>query len=103
MPCCDLQVPVRDLARRLHTLLNGIAPVLGPDLALRYVHKSHRLLSMLADPAAEVQRLQERRSAYVDVLGVPPRAGLLAASESSHIARLSQQAFKAKLQHFADK
>jgi hypothetical protein len=58
---------------------------------------------MLADAAAEVQRVQERSSAYADVLGVQPRVGLLAASESSHVAHLTQQKFKEKLQHFADK
>lgn len=97
------QVPVDDLSQRLSTLLNGIAPMLGPDLAVHYVHQSPRLRSILGNPNAEVQQLQERYNDYVDVLGLPPRASLLAASESSHMARLTVLKFRSKLEQFVER
>jgi hypothetical protein len=80
-------------------LLNGVARLLGRDPALRFVHKATRLRVMLADPQATVQRLQERHAAYVEVLGVPPRPELLAASESSHTWG-PVPTFRKKLAHF---
>lgn len=91
-----------DLAQRLNVLLNGIAPILGRDLALSFVHKAPTLRLLLEDPQASVQQLCERRNVYVAVLGVPPRPALLAASESSH-SRLPVHTFKEKLEHFVQK
>ena len=54
---------------------------------------------MLAEPEASVQLLQDRYDAYVEVVGVPPRPELLAASESSH-TRGPVQTFRKKLEHF---
>ena len=91
-----------DLSQRLSVLLNGIAPILGRDLAVSFVHKAPKLRLLLEDPRASVQQLRERRDMYVEVLGVPPRPALLAASESSH-SRLPVQTFREKLEHFAHK
>lgn len=97
------QVPVEDLSHRLGTLLSGIAPMLGPDLAVHYVYKSPRLRSILGNPEAVIQHLQDRYDEYVDVLGLPPRASLLAASESSHVSNMTVQKFRKKLEQFVDR
>lgn len=97
--CPYWQVPSGDLACRLDILLNGVARLLGRDPALRYIHKAVRLRLMLAEPEASVQLLQDRYDAYVEVVGVPPRPELLAASESSHM-RGPVQTFRKKLERF---
>jgi hypothetical protein len=95
-----MQVPVKDLQSRISVLLNGIAPILGRDLAVGYVQRSLQLRYMIGDPHKTVQHLQGCYQAYLEVVGVPPRAALLAASESSHIARLTVPTFRRKLEDF---
>jgi hypothetical protein len=65
-----------------------------------YVLRSPQLRYMIGDPHEAVQHLQACHQAYVEVVGVPPRAVLLAASESSHMARLTVPTFRRKLEDF---
>jgi hypothetical protein len=96
------QLPYHDLERRVGVLLNGAAPLLGPELAVRYVMKARFLRRMLADPEAAVQQLQERRGVYVQVLGVLPTPQLLAALVTSQ-ARDPVQRFQERLAHLVQK
>lgn len=87
------------MARRLGVLLNGMSPLLGRDLALRYIHKAERLRLLLADPEAAVEQLQERHDVYAEVVGVPPKPNLLVSIESSS-SSFGVQTFRGKLEHF---
>jgi hypothetical protein len=83
-------------------LLNGVALLLGQELAVRYAMKAPQLPCMLADPEAAVKQLQERSDVYVQVLGVPPKPELLAASGLSY-TRGSHQRFAMRLEHLVQK
>lgn len=92
-----MQVPWQELAKRLTSLLSGMSPLLGSDLAIQHIRKSPSLRYMLSDPEAAVSKLWGRHEVYLDVLGVPPQPTFLAASRSSFL-KTTLPTFRSKLE-----
>lgn len=96
------QVPWQELASRLNTLLAGLHPLLGRDLAVQYVHKAPNMRILLSDPMATLAKLRYKHEVYIEVVGAPPHPNLLAASQSSFL-RTRVTTFRSKLVHMVDR